>query len=67
MTVLLKYLNCALFTCDFLLFYKYMEKFGISVLVGTAIKVLKQAAEMKHNLSACILIPTLARHTVQLK
>ena len=38
-----------------------------SVLVGTAIKALKQAAEMKHELSACILIPILARYTVQLK
>ena len=32
-----------------------------SVLVGTAIKkTLKQVAEMKHELSVCILIPTLA-------
>ena len=31
-----------------------------SLLVGTAIKALKQAAEMKLKLSVCILIPTLA-------
>ena len=31
-----------------------------SVLVGTAIKALKQVAEMKLKLSVCILIPTLA-------
>ena len=34
-----------------------------SVLVGIAIKVLKQAAEMKHERSAYILIPTLARYS----
>ena len=33
----------------------------LSVLVGTAIKALEQAAEMKHELSACMhLIPALA-------
>ena len=31
-----------------------LEKIEILVLVGTAIKALKQAAEMKHKLSACI-------------
>ena len=30
-------------------------------------KALKQAVKMKHKLNACILIPTLARYTVQLK
>ena len=44
---------------------KCKKKFGISVLVRTAIKNLKkktleQAAEMKRQLSACILILTLA-------
>ena len=38
-----------------------------SVLAGTAIKALKQAAKMKHNLSARMLIPTLAGYTLQLK
>ena len=39
-----------------------MKKF--SLLVGIA---LKQATEMKHKLSARILIPTVAGYTVQLK
>ena len=39
------------------------KKLKFSVLVETVIKALKQAAEMKHKLSACILIPTLARYS----
>jgi len=34
------------------------KKLKFSVLVGTEIKALKQASEMKHDLSACIVIPT---------
>ena len=41
------------------------------MLVGTTIKIflknLKQATKMKHALSACIVISTLARYVVQLK
>jgi len=33
---------------------KCKMKIKFSLLVGTSIKVLKQAAEMKHELSACI-------------
>ena len=41
--------------------YKCRKNLKFSVLVGTTIKkVLKQAAEIKHELNACILIPTLA-------
>ena len=46
---------------------KCKKNLKFSVLVGTAIKALKQAAEMKHKLSACILIPTLAVMHSQLK
>ena len=35
--------------------------------IGRAIKCTEQAAEMNHELSACILIPTLAGYTVKLK
>jgi len=35
-----------------------------TALIGTAIKTLRQAAEMKHDLSACILIPTLFSQVV---
>jgi len=38
---------------------KCKKNLKFSGLVGTAIKVLKQAAEMEHELSACILIPFL--------
>ena len=36
-----------------------------SVLVGTAIKALKQAVVIKYKLSTCNFIPTLAGYTVQ--
>jgi len=43
---------------------KYKKKMEF---FGTAIKSLKQAAKINHTLSACILILTLARYTIQLK
>jgi len=43
---------------------KHLE---ISVLVRTVIKALKQVAEMKHKLSASILIPASAILFIQLK
>ena len=46
---------------------KCKKNLKFSVLVGTEIKALKQAAEMKHKLSAYILIPILVSYTVQLK
>ena len=40
----------------FMRIYKCKKLFETSVLVGTVIKAIKQAAEMNHELSACILI-----------
>ena len=40
--------------------YNLRRNLKFLVLVGTVIKALKQAAEMKHKLSVCILVPTLA-------